>query len=281
MRSDSCPALAASAAARRQLAIALGAPLVTGLALAGGLAGCRSKEPDFPHGSAGPAETARPRPEAASPPDPARLAEPASPAAAAETLPPLDPALLPPPPGQPDPQAPERYVVRVDTTKGTFDIEVTRAWAPRGADRFYDLVRRGLFDDVVFFRVVAGFVAQVGIPGDPRVAAAWRNARIEDDPVKESNRRGTVTFATSGPNSRVNQIFINLVDNPRLDTMGFAPFGRVRDMSVVDRLYSGYGEGAPVGRGPSQMRIQAEGNRYLRAEFPELDAIRTARIVSP
>jgi len=174
--------------------------------------------------------------------------------------------------------APERFTVVLDTTEGLIDIDVRRSWAPGGADRFYSLVKIGYFDDTAFFRVITGFMAQVGIHGDPEVNRAWRMQRIEDDPVTQSNTRGMVSFATSGRNSRVNQFFINFGDNARLDPMGFAPIGRVRDMAVVDKLFAGYGEGAPAGRGPLQGRMQSEGNAYLRAEFPELDYIRRAYI---
>lgn len=174
--------------------------------------------------------------------------------------------------------APAQFTVHLETTKGEIAIDVTRAWAPRGADRFYTLVKLGYYDDTAFFRVVAGFMAQLGIHGDPRVNDVWRNRHIDDDPPQQSNTRGMVSFATSGPDSRVNQFFINLVDNSRLDGMGFAPFGRVRDMAPADALYSGYGEGAPGGMGPQQARIQHEGNAYLKAEFPQLDYIVRARV---
>lgn len=174
--------------------------------------------------------------------------------------------------------APERFTVVLDTTEGPIEIDVRRSWAPGGVDRFYSLVKIGYFDDTAFFRVISGFMAQVGIHGEPEVNRAWRMQRIEDDPVSQSNTRGMVSFATSGRNSRVNQFFINFGDNARLDPMGFAPIGRVRDMAVVDKLFAGYGEGAPAGRGPLQGRMQSEGNAYLRAEFPELDYIRKAYI---
>ena len=176
-------------------------------------------------------------------------------------------------------QAPATYTVELDTTKGPVVIDVTRAWAPHGADRFYNLVRIGYFTDIAFFRVIQGFMAQGGIHGDPAINRHWQNASIPDDPVTQSNTRGMVTFATSGPNSRANQFFINFGDNSRLDPMGFAPFGRVRDMRAVDAFYDRYGEGAPRGRGPSQGLINAQGNRYLRAQFPQLDYIRSARIL--
>jgi peptidyl-prolyl cis-trans isomerase A (cyclophilin A) len=176
-------------------------------------------------------------------------------------------------------QAPQKYVVELDTTKGAIVIDVHREWAPKGADRFYELVQNGYFTDVAFFRVIGGFMAQVGISGDPALNAQWRENKIEDDPVKASNTRGTVTFATSGPDSRTTQFFINFGDNSRLDGMGFAPFGKVKDMAPVDALYDGYGEGAPRGRGPQQGRIQAEGNAYLRESFPKLDYIKSAKII--
>jgi peptidyl-prolyl cis-trans isomerase A (cyclophilin A) len=178
-------------------------------------------------------------------------------------------------------QAPDRFRVRFETTKGPFVVEVTRAWAPRGADRFYNLVRAGYYDDVAFFRVIEGFMVQFGINGDPRVNAVWREARISDDPVTQSSRRGMVTYAMAGPDSRTSQLFINFKDNQGLDGQGFAPFGRVIEgMPVVDSLYSGYGEGAPQGMGPSQGRAQGEGNAYLRGSFPRLDFVKTARLVS-
>lgn len=176
-------------------------------------------------------------------------------------------------------QAPATYRARFETSKGSFVVEVTRAWAPRGADRFYNLVKNGYYDGARFFRVIAGFMAQFGINGDPAVNSRWRLARIPDDPVTQSNRRGTIAFATSGPNARTTQVFINFADNGNLDRLGFAPFGQVvSGMEVVDRLYAGYGEGAPNGRGPDQWRLQTEGNAYLAAAFPRLDYIRKATI---
>jgi cyclophilin family peptidyl-prolyl cis-trans isomerase len=176
-------------------------------------------------------------------------------------------------------QAPATYKARFDTNKGAFVVDVRREWAPVGADRFYNLVKSGFFDDSRFFRVISGFMVQFGINGNPQVSAPWRNAQIKDDPVKQSNKRGFITFATAGPNSRTTQVFVNFGDNARLDAMGFAPFGQVSSgMDVVDQLYSGYGEGAPSGRGPNQGRIQAEGNAYLTKEFPSLDFVRKATI---
>jgi peptidyl-prolyl cis-trans isomerase A (cyclophilin A) len=174
--------------------------------------------------------------------------------------------------------APEKYCARLETTKGTILIDVDRALAPRGADRFYSLIQGGFYQEVAFFRVVPGFVAQAGLHGDPAVNKIWRDARIPDDPVRTSNQPGTITFATSGPNARTTQFFINLKANTRLDAMGFAPFGRTRDSLVVEALHAGYGEGPPGGRGPQQSRIQREGNAYLRAEFPALDYIISAGI---
>ncbi len=176
-------------------------------------------------------------------------------------------------------RAPDTFKVNVDTSKGVFVIEVTRAWAPNGADRFYNLVKNGFFDQVRFFRVIARFMAQFGIHGDPAISAVWRNALIPDDPVKQSNRKGYITFATAGPGTRTTQLFINLVDNRALDAQGFAPFGRVvSGMNIVEKLYDGYGEGAPSGRGPEQGRAQMAGNAYLEKSFPKLDYIKTASI---
>ena len=176
-------------------------------------------------------------------------------------------------------QAPATYKVRFDTSKGVFVIEVIRAWAPNGADRFYNLVKNGFYDDVRFFRVIPGFMVQFGINGDPAIAAPWRNARIPDDPVRQSNTRGMVTYAMAGPNTRTTQIFINFGNNAALDRQGFAPFGRViSGMNVVDALNGEYGEGAPQGRGPNQGRVQMEGNAYLQKEFGRLDYIKKATI---
>ena len=176
-------------------------------------------------------------------------------------------------------QAPPVYKVKFDTSKGTFVVEVHRDWAPIGADRFYNLVKNGFYDDDRFFRVVQGFMVQFGINGNPQVSAQWENADIKDDPVKQSNKPGFITFATRGPNSRTTQVFINYNDNGRLDAMGFAPFGQVtQGLEVVQALYGGYGEGAPRGAGPSQPKIQAEGNAYLTSQFPKLDYIRKATI---
>ena len=180
--------------------------------------------------------------------------------------------------------APDVFTVKIETTAGDCMIKVHRDWAPIGADRFYNLVSMGYYDDSAFYRVILTprpFMAQIGFNGDPAVNAVWRTARIKDDLVNKSNTRGMVTFATSGPNSRTTQFFINYVDNSRLDGMGFTPFGEVVEgMTALKNLYSGYGEGAPGGKGPSQGRISAEGNAYLKKEFPKLDYIVKAEIVA-
>jgi peptidyl-prolyl cis-trans isomerase A (cyclophilin A) len=176
-------------------------------------------------------------------------------------------------------QAPATYKVKFDTTKGAFVVQVTRAWAPIGADRFYNLVKNGFYDNVRFFRVISGFMVQFGINGDPGIMAKWREASIQDDPVTQSNKRGYITFATAGPNTRTSQVFINFNNNDQLDNMGFAPFGRViSGMDVVDKLNAEYGEGAPRGRGPDQSRMQREGNAYLAKDFPRLDTVKKATI---
>jgi peptidyl-prolyl cis-trans isomerase A (cyclophilin A) len=186
-------------------------------------------------------------------------------------------------PAQLTEKAPEEYRVRFDTSKGPFVVEVHRDWAPNGADRLYNLVKNGFFDDVRFFRVVPGFMAQFGINGNPAIQTVWREATIKDDPVKQSNKRGFVTFAKTGaPNSRSTQIFINFDDNEFLDqpAQGFAPFGRVVDgMNIVQKLNGDYGDAAPRGKGPDQGRIQTEGNGYLTKDFPNLDYVKTATIV--
>jgi peptidyl-prolyl cis-trans isomerase A (cyclophilin A) len=171
-------------------------------------------------------------------------------------------------------QAPDSFRARFATTKGDFVIAVHRDWAPLGADRFYNLVRSGFYDGVRFFRVIPGFMAQFGIHGDTAVTTAWRERRFQDDPVRRTNGRGMVTFATAGPGTRTTQIFINYGNNDRLDGMGFAPFGQVVEgMDVVDQLYGVYGEGSPRGRGPDQFRLNVEGEKYLARQFPKLDKI--------
>ena len=175
--------------------------------------------------------------------------------------------------------APAIYKARFDTSKGVFVIQVNRAWAPNGADRFYNLVKNGYYDNVRFFRVIPGFMVQFGIHGDPGVSAQWRQAQIPDDKVTQSNKRGFITFATAGPNTRTTQVFINFGDNAGLDGQGFSPFGQViQGMDVVDKLNPEYGEGAPRGRGPDQGRLQQEGNAYLQKDFSRMDFIKKATI---
>ena len=170
------------------------------------------------------------------------------------------------------------YRVRFETSAGNFVVEVTPEWAPLGADRLRELVDSAFFTDARFFRVVPGFVVQFGMHADPSVNARWMNNNLQDEPVKTSNVRGTLTFAkTARPNTRSTQFFINLVDNVNLDGMGFSPIGRVVEgMDVVDRLYSEYGE-APS---ENQPVIAQRGNAYLLESFPKLDFIKSATIVS-
>lgn len=177
-------------------------------------------------------------------------------------------------------KAPEVFKTRFSTTKGDFVVEAHRSWAPNGADRFYNLIKLGYYDDVAFFRAIQGFMVQFGIHGRPEVNARWKDANIPDDPAAgQSNTRGMITYATAGPNTRTTQLFINYGDNARLDGMGFTPFGKVvSGMDVVDSLHQGYGEGQPRGIGPDQGRIQAQGNAYLKAEYPLLDYVKTARL---
>lgn len=252
---------------RRSLLRAL-LPVILGAALACG--GAESPTPEAPESGAPAAESS----------DTGTSAE----APAAEPEPAPEPSfaspLMDPDHPESNQQAPDEFRVAFDTTKGRFVVEVHRAWAPRGADRFYNLVRNGYYDGNRFFRVVDGFVAQFGMHGDPAVNEAWDMATISDDPDAEMNTRGRITFAHGGPDTRTTQLFINLGDNLNLDTMGFPPFGEVVEgMEVVTSLYAGYGDGAPYGNGPDQMRIGQDGNEYLDREFPLLDAIETARIV--
>jgi peptidyl-prolyl cis-trans isomerase A (cyclophilin A) len=173
--------------------------------------------------------------------------------------------------------APATYAVRFETTKGPFVVSVHRSWAPRGADRFYNLVKAGFYDGNEFFRVHKGFVVQFGISGYPAVSSAWQNATIRDDPVKTSNAVGTITYADAGPNTRTTQVFVNLGKNAFLDSQGFAPFGQVTSgMAVVDKLFGGYGE-APTSLQP---QIASQGNAFLRKRFPKLDRVLSARVVS-
>jgi len=240
-----------------------------------GAVSCNKTPPAEPPPAAAPPATpppAAPPPAAAEPP--VKLAEP----------PPVEkPAAAKVPvglePGKLTEKAPAKYKAKFSTSKGDFVIEVHRDWAPNGADRFYNLVKGGYFEGTRFFRVIKGFMVQWGIHGEPAVNATWREARIKDDPVKESNKRGYITFAMAGPDTRTTQVFINFFDNGRLDSSGFSPFGKVvTGMNVVDSLFAEYGEGAPGGAGPSQPRMQDEGHAYLNKDFPKLDYIKSAKI---
>jgi peptidyl-prolyl cis-trans isomerase A (cyclophilin A) len=174
--------------------------------------------------------------------------------------------------------APDSFKVRFETSKGHFTVMAHRDWAPLGTDRFYFLVNNGFYDGARFFRTLPNFVVQFGLSGDPKVSKAWEDRRILDDPVKQSNQAGYITYAMGGPNTRTTQIFINKVDNSRLDAMGFAPFAKIIDgMHVVEQFYGGYGDG---GRGgPDQTLLRTQGNGYLDRQFPKLDSIVKARIV--
>jgi peptidyl-prolyl cis-trans isomerase A (cyclophilin A) len=191
---------------------------------------------------------------------------------------PFDKALLKP--ASLNAQAPAEYRVRFVTTAGNFTLKATRAWAPKGADRFYNLVQHHFYDNTAFFRVLPGFMAQFGMSAHPRVSRAWEQATIEDDPVVQSNRAGYVAFAMAGPDTRTTQVFINYNNNESLDQSGFAPFAAVETgMEVVNKLYSGYGEGSPSGEGPDQSQIKTHGQVYLKNQFPKLDAIRSATLL--
>jgi peptidyl-prolyl cis-trans isomerase A (cyclophilin A) len=171
-------------------------------------------------------------------------------------------------------KAPAIYKARFDTTAGMFVVEVHTDWAPIGADRFYNLVKNGYYDGCRFFRVLPGFMVQFGINGNPAIQRNWENANISDEPVKQGNTRGNISYAkSSAPNSRTTQVFINFADNSRLNRDGFAPFGKViSGMEVVDKIYSGYGQQ------PDQGRIQKEGTAYLTKTFPKLDYIKKATL---
>ncbi len=201
-------------------------------------------------------------------------AKPATSATARSRL--LNPAALTAP-------APAEFDVKFTTTEGVILFHITKAWAPHGADRFYNLVRSGFFTDVAFYRVHAGFMAQFGISPDPAVTRAWMQANIKDDKVTQSNTRGMLTFASTGaPNTRGTQLFIGYKDNSYLDSMGFAPIGQVVEgMDVVDKLYSGYGETAEMnGTGPSSEKLDAQGKPYLDRYFPKISRILSAKIVT-
>jgi peptidyl-prolyl cis-trans isomerase A (cyclophilin A) len=177
-------------------------------------------------------------------------------------------------PAQLNEKAPDKFQAKFDTSKGEFIIEVTRSWSPNGADRFYNLVKNGFFDNCRFFRVVPNFMVQFGINGDPKISAVWRAAQFKDDPANQSNKRGFITFATAGPNTRTTQLFINFKDNSFLDSQGFTPFGKVtKGMNAVDSINKEYEEK------PNQNNIQMQGNAYLEKAFPKLDYIKSATIV--
>lgn len=224
---------------------------------------CEKVEEPKPEKVTEPASASAPEPQPAATPEAPKAPPPA----------PVDPALLKP--AQAKAKAPAKFKVKFTTTKGDFVVEATRAWAPIGVDRFYSLVKLGFFNDVGFFRVVPDFVVQFGIHGTPEVAAAWRAATIKDDkPGKQSNDKGTVTFAKGGTDSRTTQLFVNYKDNPRLDAMGFPPIGKVvSGMEVVEAINKEYGEQ------PDQQRIQTEGNAYLKDIFRRLDWVKSATLV--
>jgi len=238
------------------------------------LAGCKKEPVSEPKPApAAKIETPAPAPAAPVETKPAPTATPAPTAAPAPVGNLLKPATL-------QEKAPDTYRVKFATTRGEFTILVTRAWAPLEADRFYNLVRAGFYDNTAFFRVVPNFVVQFGISGKPAVSAAWRHAEMNDDPVTQTNKRGTITFAQTGkPNSRTTQVFINLADNGRLDYsgQGFAPFGLVEGngMNVVERLYEGYGNDG----GPDQDKMESEGTPYVKKGWPKLDYTIAAAIV--
>jgi peptidyl-prolyl cis-trans isomerase A (cyclophilin A) len=216
---------------------------------------------------------------AAQTPSPAKKPAPAAKSPAAGKATPFDPALLHPETLRA--KAPDTYDVKFATTAGDFTVRVTRAWAPNGADRFYNLVRHHFYDGAAFFRVLQGFMAQFGRSAYPEVSRAWEQANIKDDPVVQGNARSYITYAMAGPNTRTTQVFINYGNNQRLDRDGFAAFGIVTEgMDVVDKLYGGYGEGAPGGRGPDQGLIGTRGRAYLQQNFPHLDTIKSATLVT-
>lgn len=238
-------------------------------------------EPD-PAPEAG-ATAAAPPPDLPKEPAPtAKLAAPTKPAAKAD-VPPKPAVDLLKHPTLDYPSSPAEFKVRFETTKGAFLVRLVREWSPRGVDHFHHLVRAGYYRDIAVFRAIPGFMVQFGMHGDPEINTLWSATSLKDDPVKVSNRRGFLTYAkTNLPNSRSTQLFINLVDNVNLDAMGFAPIGEVVEgMEIVDSLYTGYGEGAPRGRGPSQGLISERGNQYLKQQFPQLDYITNVSLVEP
>jgi peptidyl-prolyl cis-trans isomerase A (cyclophilin A) len=174
--------------------------------------------------------------------------------------------------------APAVFTVKFDTTRGPVTVELHRDWAPNGVDHFYNLVKTGYFDRQKIYRVTQRY-AQFGVNGDPQTTSLWSMARIPEDPRKQSNLRGTLTYAQEGPGTRTTQLFFNLQDNKALDKDKFAPIGKViSGMEAVDHFYSGYGDWPPRGNGPDPAKVQAEGNSYLEARFPRLDTIKKATI---
>jgi peptidyl-prolyl cis-trans isomerase A (cyclophilin A) len=185
------------------------------------------------------------------------------------------PSLINPSPAELAQPAPDSFKVTFETSKGAFTAMVYRAWAPIGADRFYFLVNNGFYDGAYFFRTLPNFVVQFGLNGSPEVSKAWETRTLQDEPVKQSNQPGFISYAMGGPNSRTTQIFINKVDNSRLDALGFAPFAKIIDgMHVVEQFYGGYANNVP-----DQGRIRREGNSFLSSEYPKLDSIVKARVV--
>jgi len=243
-----------------------------------GLGACSGSEPEAPAPEPAPKEAPAPAP---APAEKAAKGKAADAAPSKWQLPDdANPALTDP--SLATKEAPDNFKVKVTTTKGPFVIEVHKAWAPKGADRFYNLVDMGFYDDAAFFRAIDGFMVQFGISGYPEVNAAWKSAEIDDDEVEQSNLPGKISFATRGANTRTTQLFINYGNNAKLDRMGFAPFAEVVEgMEVVNKLYKGYGEGAPRGRGPSQGKLQKQGNAYLEKDFPKLDYIKKMEIIEP
>lgn len=178
-------------------------------------------------------------------------------------------------------EAPAEFIVQIETTKGNFELEIVRKNAPIGVDRFYNLVRLGYYNDARFHRVVPGFITQFGLAGNPEYSKIWMNQPIQDDPNQISNVRGTIAFAFTEPGTRTTQLYINMVDNSRLDAGGFAPLGKVlKGMDVVDAIYGGYGESSGGGvRKGDQSKIVESGNTYLDKEFPLLDELIRATIL--
>jgi peptidyl-prolyl cis-trans isomerase A (cyclophilin A) len=251
----------------------------TALAAIAALSGCKMKEPASESKPAETGKTETPAPLETKPAEATPAPAEKAPAPAATDMKPVAPAkpgnLLKP--STLNDKAPEKYEVKFKTTRGEFTVKVTRSWSPLGADRFYNLVRGHFYDNTAFFRVVPGFVVQFGLSDRPAVSAAWKHTEFPDDPVTQTNQRGALTFATAGPNTRTTQIFINLKDNPRLDAMGFSPFGVVEGngMNVVDLLYDQYGDAA----GPDQGQIEKQGTPYLKKGWPKLDYIQSATLV--